>query len=124
MQTVTVTYTIKDNQGATSNIATVTITVVAGDIAPVANNDLASLAKGTSTIINVAQNDTDSDGTIDPATIAVTQQPTNGSVVIHPDGTVTYTHNGSATVSDSFKYTIRDNLGLTSNIATVTISIT
>ncbi|HQR06989.1 MAG TPA: Ig-like domain-containing protein [Gemmatales bacterium] len=116
-------YTIKDNNGDVSNVAKIEITVVGGDMAPVASPDMASLAAGASTIIDLKANDSDSDGTIDPTTIVITTPPTNGTLTIHDDGTVTYTHNGSATTSDSFSYTIRDNLGLTSNITTVAITI-
>jgi len=49
---------------------------------------------------------------------------TNGSVVDNGDGTVTYTHDGSETVNDSFTYTIDDASGLTSNSATVSITVT
>lgn len=116
-------YTIKDNNGDTSNIGKIEITLVAGDVAPVANSDIASLAVGASTVIDLKSNDSDSDGTIDPATIVITTPPANGTLTSHDDGTVTYTHDGSATTSDSFSYTIRDNLGLTSNITTVAITI-
>ncbi|MFT3878423.1 MAG: Ig-like domain-containing protein [Gemmatales bacterium] len=116
-------YTIKDNNGAVSNIAKIEITLVAGDVAPVANSDIASLPVGGSAVIDLKANDNDSDGTIDPTTIVITTPPVNGTLTIHDDGTVTYTHDGSATTSDSFSYTIRDNLGLTSNITTVAITI-
>lgn len=116
-------YTIKDNNGAISNVAQIEITLVNNDIAPVANSDIATLASGTSAVIDLKANDTDSDGTIDPTTIVITTQPANGSLTLHDDGTVTYTHDGSATSSDSISYTIRDNLGLTSNITTVAITI-
>jgi hypothetical protein len=39
------------------------------------------------------------------------------------DGTVTYTHDGSETTSDSFTYTIDDLGGATSNTATVNITV-
>jgi len=118
------TYTIKDNNGAPSSSASVEILLVTGNVPPVANTDLVSLANGTSTVINLVTNDTDSDGTIDPTTIIITTPPGHGTLELHPDGTVTYTHDGSATTSDTFSYTIRDNLGLTSNITTVEITIT
>ncbi|MBW2242472.1 MAG: tandem-95 repeat protein, partial [Deltaproteobacteria bacterium] len=39
------------------------------------------------------------------------------------DGTLTYTHDGSETVGDSFSYTINDASGATSNVAGVTLTI-
>jgi hypothetical protein len=119
----TFTYTIKDNTGATSNVATVTITVTPVNDAPVAVPDSGNVTSGGSTTINVASNDTDADGTINPASIAITLQPTNGTAVANADGTITYTHNGSATTSDTFQYTINDNTGATSNAATVSITV-
>lgn len=118
------TYNIKDNNGLVSNNATVTLTITPVNDAPVAVNDAATLNEGAVAAVNVANNDTDADGTIDATSIVIVAQPTNGSVVVNNDGTVTYTHNGSETTSDSFTYTIKDNNGLVSNVATVTLTIT
>jgi hypothetical protein len=49
--------------------------------------------------------------------------PANGSVLDDGNGLLTYTHDGSATTSDSFTYTVLDDLGEVSNIATVSLSI-
>ncbi|MCG8581529.1 MAG: Ig-like domain-containing protein, partial [Bacteroidales bacterium] len=48
---------------------------------------------------------------------------TNGSVTNNNDGTITYTHDGSETTSDSFTYTVNDNDGATSIPATINITI-
>src|SRR4029077_17782770 len=104
-------------------IATVSLTIQSGDAAPVANDDAATLDEGSSKIIDLATNDTDSDGTLDLTTIAITQQPAHGTLVIHNDGTVTYTHDGSETTADSFKYTVKDNDGARSNEASVALTI-
>jgi VCBS repeat-containing protein len=117
-------YTIKDNSGATSNVATVSITVTPVNDAPIAVADSATVAEGATASINLATNDTDSDGTIDLTSIVITQNPANGSVTVNNNGTVSYTHNGSNTTTDSFQYTIKDNNGATSNVATVSITIT
>ncbi|SDS30716.1 tandem-95 repeat protein [Christiangramia echinicola] len=118
------TYTIEDNDGAVSNIATVTITITEVNDAPVANNDTLSLEEGATETVDLADNDTDIDGTLDLASIVIVSAPANGSLVDNGDGTFDYTHNGSETTSDSFTYTIEDNDGAVSNIATVTITIT
>ncbi|MFO0813871.1 MAG: Ig-like domain-containing protein [Gemmatales bacterium] len=117
-------YTIKDNNGAVSNEATVTLTITPVNDAPVANNDTGAANEGGSTTVNVSTNDTDADGTLDLTSIVVTNNPTNGTVIVNNDGTIQYTHNGSETTSDTFTYTIKDNSGATSNQATVTITIT
>src|SRR5439155_18877212 len=94
-------------------------------LAPVAANDTATVTRGGSTTINVATNDTPATGqTLDLTSIAITQQPTSGTVTVNNDGTVTYTNNGATAATDSFKYTIDDDNGTTSNAATVSITVT
>ena len=49
--------------------------------------------------------------------------PTNGTAIAsNSNTTITYTHNGSETTSDSFQYRASDGV-LTSNLATVTINV-
>ena len=79
--------------------------------------------KGGSVTIDLAVNDTDTDSTVDLTSIVITLAPLNGSVTVNADGTVSYTHDGSATTSDSFSYTIKDAEGLVSNVATVNVTI-
>ncbi|MDR4506255.1 MAG: cadherin-like domain-containing protein [Candidatus Scalindua sp.] len=73
--------------------------------------------------INVTANDTDSDGTIYPATVAVISAPANGTAVPKVNGTVDYTAAMGYTGQDTFTYTVNDNLGATSNAATVTVTV-
>ncbi|RZV71982.1 MAG: tandem-95 repeat protein [Candidatus Scalindua sp. SCAELEC01] len=119
----TFTYTVDDNLGATSNVATVTVTVNATNVIPVAVNDSAATTENALVTINVTGNDTDSDGTIDPATVTIISLPTNGAAVAQVDGTVDYAPNNGYTGQDTFTYTVDDNLGATSNEATVTITV-
>ncbi|GJQ60611.1 MAG: tandem-95 repeat protein [Candidatus Scalindua sp. AMX11] len=119
----TFTYTVDDNLSATSNVATVTVTVNAANVPPVADNDPATTTENTLVNINVIGNDTDSDGTIDPATVTIVGAPTNGTAVPLSDGTADYTPNTGFTGQDTFTYTVDDNLGATSNVATVTITV-
>ncbi|MDZ7268412.1 MAG: tandem-95 repeat protein, partial [candidate division KSB1 bacterium] len=117
-------YTVRDNAGATSNAATVSITVNPGNAAPVANNDSASTTAGTAVTINVLANDSDSDGTLDPASVTITTAAANGTTSVNSSsGAVTYTPNPGFAGSDSFAYTVRDNAGATSNAATVSITV-
>ena len=92
-------------------------------LAPIADNDSASVDEGASVNINIADGDTDADGTIDLSSISIQTQPKNGKLTIQNDGTVDYKHNGSETLSDSFTYTIKDNDGDLSSIATVNITV-
>ncbi len=114
-------YRIQNADGATS-VITVTITVTPND-PPVAVNDIATVGQGNTATIALTANDTDTDGTIDPATIVITQQPTAGTVTANPNGTVTYDSDGTILTPDSFTYTVKDNTGATSNPGTVTITI-
>jgi len=118
------TYTIDDNDGATSNEATVTITV--SNAAPNAVNDTALIDtfSETSVDIDVTANDTDSDGTINNTTVAITGGPANGGATINPTtGLITYTPDAGFIGSDTVTYTVDDNEGATSNEATITISV-
>ena len=90
---------------------------------PVANNDTATTDENTPVDINVIANDTDSDGTIDPATVIITGNPANGTAVANANGTVTYTPDNGFDGTDTFTYTVNDNEGATSNQATVTVTV-
>ena len=116
------TYTVQDNQGATSNEASVTISVNPINDAPVANDDSATTTIDTAVTIDVTANDTDVDGTIDPTTVAILSGPSYGIVSVNPTtGVVTYTPNTSFLGTDSFVYEVADNDGATDS-ATVTIT--
>jgi VCBS repeat-containing protein len=97
----------------------------AAPVAPTASDDTASVVRGGTTSINVASNDTTADSTsLNLASIVITQAPTNGTATTNSDGTVSYTNNGAAATSDTFQYTIKDQDGTVSNVATVTITVT
>ncbi len=120
----TFTYTVKDDQGAVSNTATVTVTVSAGNLPPVAVDDNAGTSTGAAIPIDVLTNDTDADGSIDPTTVAIAANPANGAVGVNPfSGVVTYTPNTGFSGTDIFTYTVKDNAGASSNIATVTVTV-
>jgi VCBS repeat-containing protein len=67
----------------------------------------------------VLGNDTDPDG--DALTAQVASDPSQGAVILSPDGSFTYTPNPGATGQDSFTYTASD--GDLTSTATVTITI-
>jgi large repetitive protein len=118
--TDTFTYTVSDGNGGTDT-ATVTVTVTAGNVAPDAVNDSATVTEDSAgTIITVLANDTDADG--NPLTITAVTQGANGSVV--NNGTnVRYTPNANFSGSDTFTYTISDGQGGT-DTATVSVTVT
>ncbi|MCP9273565.1 tandem-95 repeat protein [Mycolicibacterium arenosum] len=112
------------------DVATVTITVnaVEDNIGPpVADDDAATVAEGGTVAIDVLTGDTDPDGntTLDPTSVVVVTPPANGTVTVDPvTGVITYTHNGTETLTDTFTYTVEDTTGALSNTATVTITVT
>ncbi|AFY64935.1 tandem-95 repeat protein [Geitlerinema sp. PCC 7407] len=117
------TYSISDGAGGSST-GTVTLTIGQVNDAPIAGNDAASTSENTSILVNVLANDSDVDGSINPATVVVSGAPTKGTTQISPvTGQVIYTPTGGANGIDSFTYVVRDNAGLTSNTATVFITI-
>lgn len=92
---------------------------------PVAANDVAEVTAGGHVTIDVLANDTAAGGGLDPASVAIASAPAHGRVAIdRANGRVTYTHNGSATTTDAFTYTVADEAGRRSDPATVAISIT
>ena len=113
-------YTVRDNFGALSNAATVSVTV---QPAPVATNDTATLQANSSVTIAVLANDTSSGGTLDPTSIKIVVATIHGTAAVS-GGQVTYTPATGYTGLDTFQYTVQDNLGTTSNVATVSVNVT
>jgi len=102
---------------------TVTERAPAETVPPIASDDSATTFTGGTESIDLAANDSDVDSGLNLASIQIVGGPSNGNVTVNGDGTVSYTHNGGSTTSDSFTYTIDDNAGNSSNTATVSISI-
>ena len=74
----------------------------------------------TPVTVSVLGNDSDVDG--DTLSVVGTTAPSNGSIVDHGDGTITYTPDADFNGSDSFTYTISDGNGGT-DTATVTVTV-
>lgn len=68
-------------------------------------------------IANVLFNDT----VIGTPTVTILTAPINGTAVVNLDKTITYTHNGTATLSDSYVYQVTN--GFDTKTATVTITV-
>ncbi len=113
-------YTISDGQGG-SDTATVTVNVIPINDAPLATDDTATTPEDMPVNVNVLANDHDVDG--NPLIVTLISDPTHGSAVINPDGTVTYTPDINTNGTDTFEYTVSDGQGGT-DTATVTITVT
>jgi len=59
-----------------------------------------------------------------PSTLAITQGPGNGTGGEPQQRTATYTPNADFNGTDTFTYKVSDDLGSTSNEATVTVTVT
>uniref|UniRef100_UPI00187E693C Ig-like domain-containing protein n=1 Tax=Oculatella sp. LEGE 06141 TaxID=1828648 RepID=UPI00187E693C len=106
------TYTV--TSGGVTETATVNVTInPAGDIV----SDNSSTNEDTPVVISVLDNDTFAPG----ATVTGVTNGSNGTVVINPNGTVTYTPNPDFNGSDSFTYTVTS--GGVTETATVNIAV-
>ncbi len=114
------TYRVRDSLGLLSNEATVTVTT---NNPPTAVNDVATTFIDRAININVIRNDFDTDGTIDPSTVEIAVAPTNGTVAVQSDGSVTFTPTPGFSGTTSFQYAVADDEGVFSNVATVTVRV-
>jgi VCBS repeat-containing protein len=103
-------FTYKANDGgADSNTATVSLTVVAVNDAPVANPDSYSTDEDTAlnvTAPGVLGNDTDVEG--DPLTAVLDTGVTHGTLTLNGDGSFDYTPDADYNGPDSFSYKAND----------------
>lgn len=127
------TYNATDANGATA-LATVTITINAVNDAPVAADDTVSTTEDTAVNLNLIVNDSDIDGTVDGSTIdlnpaTVTEDKTftvvgEGTYTVSNTGVLTFTPAANFQgVTSPRPYTVKDNNGLVSNTATITITV-
>ncbi|WP_276134819.1 Ig-like domain-containing protein, partial [Polluticoccus soli] len=116
------TYAICD--GGTPNLcdtATVYITIDPVNDPPVAVNDTTTTSEDTPVTIPVLANDSDSDSPLGVPIVGT--PPSNGSVVVNADSTITYIPDPNFNGTDSFTYAICD--GGTPNLCdTATVFIT
>ncbi|MFN5620728.1 MAG: Ig-like domain-containing protein [Flavobacteriales bacterium] len=113
-------YTVNDNEGATSNSATITVTVVALPTSPTANDDSYTANEDELVSGNVLSNDTDLDG--DTLSAALVDNVIIGTLNLDADGSFTYTPQAGWFGVETFTYSACDNDG-NCDTATVTITI-
>lgn len=115
-------FTFKVNDGLEdSNTATVNVTIIDVNVAPVANAETVNSSEDLA--ITGTLNATDGDG--DALTYAIVSDATKGTVVITnaSTGAYQYTPNTNASGSDSFTFKVNDGV-LDSNVASINVSIT
>lgn len=131
----TVSYTVTDVDGHTSNPATITVNVT--PVPPIAVPDVATTTVGTPVVIPVTSNDTPGSSPIDPQMVKLIDPVTGLQVLI-----VTVPNEGTYSVNAStgqltftpvagfvgtatpISYTVQDNAGSFSNPATITVTVT
>lgn len=95
--------------------------------APVAVNDSYTVAEGGSLLSaqgsGLLSNDIDTDTPQGDLSSALVNGPLHGTLTVNSDGSFTYVHNGSETLTDAFTYRVSDGITL-SNLATVSLTIT
>jgi VCBS repeat-containing protein len=116
------TYRVRDILGAVSNEATVSILV---NDSPVANGDQGFTSRNLAVDLNVLANDVDPDGTLDTSSVTVVSAPSaaQGTVQVLANGQIRFTPASGFVGEASFSYTVRDNVGTTSNVAQVRVTV-
>ncbi len=127
-------YRVCDDEAPTPgcDIGTVTLTATNVNDAPEATDDTAvvdegatvtTLNSGTSVLDN--DNDVDADDTQTTLTVTLIASPTwDTAFTLNPDGTFSYTHDGSENFSDTFIYQLCDDEFPTPACDTGTVNIT
>lgn len=92
--------------------------------APTAVDDTASVTCGESVTINVLDNDSGNGSPLNPATLTIESAPLLGAILkSNPDGSFTYTSLEGQSGTDVFQYSIKNQSGETSNVASVTVTV-
>jgi gliding motility-associated-like protein len=106
------TYSVCDNgvpAPVLCDTATVFITINAVNDPPIAVQDNATTNEDTPVTIPILNNDTDPDGSINTGSVTITLNPSHGTVVVNPGGTITYTPNPNYYGGDTLIYNVCDN---------------
>ena len=93
-------------------------------LSPIAKDDTKEMYRGSSVNIDVLANDSAPYSNIHPSTVTVTTGPFHGTTSVNTStGEITYTLEKNFLGVDSFKYTVENDDGKTSNEATVSITV-
>ena len=111
------TYRVKDNEGDTSNIATVTITVSSENDAPLAESQTLTTNEDEPLSITLNASDTEEDA----LTFVVQSEPTQGTLSGTGENLV-YTPDENYNGADSFAFLVNDGAS-DSEIATISITV-
>lgn len=121
--TDTFTYTVRDLDNTVSQSATVTISDVAVNPAPIANDHYVFVTEDSPATLSVLVNDQALGGNLDGTSLVIVESPEQGGVTLDGSGEVLYTPVGDAFGEARFRYTVRDSNGITTEPATVRLVI-
>jgi extracellular elastinolytic metalloproteinase len=116
-------YTVTNNFGLVSNAAKVTVTV---NLGPSAADDIYNTAVGVPVNAEVLLNDYEPNAPTDSIkvdSLAIVTGPANGTAVVNPNGTITYTPNPGFEGGDTLTYRVASTDDQVSNLATVTFRV-
>ncbi|NJK63355.1 MAG: DUF4347 domain-containing protein, partial [Synechococcaceae cyanobacterium SM2_3_1] len=127
-----ITYTIRDEQGDISNIATISVNVIAGN-SPVAVDDVATTSADTNVTFSATDNDSDPDNNLDVASVDLDPSTPGiqntftiageGVFTVDDSGNVTFDPDPTFTGTATIPYTVSDDTGLVSNQANISVTI-
>lgn len=113
-------WTVQSDTGDISGTVQFVVNHNCNDL-PVTNSDsFDQTCKAPFPFNNVLSNDT---GVIDPSTVIISTQPTEGSVAVATNGTIQYTPSSTTEGNVTFGYRVQDNNGQLSNESIVTINV-
>ena len=112
------TYTVSD--GVLTTAGTVLVSVAPVNDAPLGIDDSVSAEEDTAVTLNVLANDSDVEG--DALAVESLTQGAHGTVILNPDGSVTYQPEPNFNGNDAFAYTVSDGQGGTTT-ATVNVTV-
>ncbi|MEO0576797.1 MAG: Ig-like domain-containing protein [Pseudomonadota bacterium] len=117
-------YTVNDDDGAVSNVATIRVEVSVPNNPPVLGADSFTTAEDTSAVLDILANDVDAESAIDVGSLVITLAPTNGSLTFDEVAAVAdYTPDANFSGTDQFEYHVADDEGLFADPVQVTITV-
>ncbi|MBK9287913.1 MAG: tandem-95 repeat protein [Flavobacteriales bacterium] len=97
------------------------VITVNGDL-PIAQDDFAVTPEDIAVIVDVLDNDSTLNGVLVPGSVVIVDPPQNGTAVVNPDGTITYTPDPNYNGVDDFNYQFCNDLGFCSQ-GTLTVVV-
>ena len=123
--TDTFVYNVCDSSTPTPVCDSATVTVTVPNIV-IAKDDSDTVAQNGTVTTDVLTNDTvtPNGSPLDPTSVTIAIEPSHGTVVVRPDGSITYTPATNYSGPDSYDYRVCDSSTPTRVCSTATVTIT